>query len=750
MPRECGIATFNSNVIRAVFANLSRQGQTWQESGFGVAMNDSENLTEYEYPEEVKFVIRQDRQKDYILAATYINTSDADVCLLEHEFGIFGGESGIYILPLLHRLEKPLVTVLHTVLKEPSFTQKIIIQEIAQRSAKVIVMSRRGIEFLTSIYQVSPEKIQYIEHGVPDLEAPKVNPLRTVSPFRNRRVLFSFGLLSRNKGLETVIRALPAITAQHPDVVYVVLGKTHPGVLRGSGEEYREGLKLLAIQLKVDKHLVFINKFVSEAELINYLTAAMVYITPYTNEAQITSGTLSYAVGAGTAVVSTPYWHALELLAEDRGRLFGFKDSQVLADIIIELLDQPEKLQELQRNAYQYGLHLRWPTIGAEYIRTIEEAVSQAGIADGKLHQIVDPEIIPEFSLAHVRRLTDDTGIVQHAKYGIPNLKEGYCLDDNARALIMALMAYERNKSKEALDLLPVYLSYIHYLQRDDGNFRNFLSFTRQYLDEIGSEDSFGRTVWALGYLINCAPNNSYREFAGELFFRSVPHFKHLHHLRGIGNTIIGIAYYLRAHPDDEGMLEELVQLTASLLRAYEDHKEDNWHWFEEKLTYDNAILPLALLHSCEITGDEQVKRVATESMAFLDQLSFRNGFLSPVGNQGWYHQGGEVPLFDQQAIETMAMVLMYLQAYQTTHQPEFIEKMFVSYQWFLGENILRVPLYDHETKGCCDGLQQTAINRNQGAESTLAYLISHLTVLKALELEYEYDHAGQELVPAV
>ncbi|QHT65283.1 glycosyltransferase [Rhodocytophaga rosea] len=750
LPRACGIATFNNNVVKAILANQPVNGQSGQESSFGIAMNDSDELDEYEYPDEVKFVIRQDRQKDYIMAATYINTSDADVCLLEHEFGIFGGESGIYILPLLHRLEKPLITVLHTILQEPSYTQKIIIQEIAQRSAKLIVMSRRGIEFLTTIYQIPLEKIQFIEHGVPDLEAPKVNPLHTVSPFRNHRVLFSFGLLSRNKGLETVIKALPAIVAKHPEVVYVVLGNTHPGVVRSSGEEYREQLKLLAIQLKVDKHLIFINKFVSEAELINYLTAAAIYITPYNNEAQITSGTLSYAIGAGAAVVSTPYWHAVELLAENRGRLFGFKDAEALAKAVTELLDDSAKLKELQANAYQYGLHLRWPTIGGEYLQAIEEGISQAEITQEKLLQIVDPEIIPEFSLAHVRRLTDDTGIVQHAKYGIPNLKEGYCLDDNARALIMALMAYQRNKSKEALDLLPIYLSYIHYLQRDDGNFRNFLSFTRQYLDEIGSEDSFGRTVWALGYLINCAPNNSYREFAGELFSRSVPHFKQLHHLRGIGNTIIGIAYYLKTHPDDEGMVKELVHLTTSLLEAYQLHKQDTWHWFEDKLTYDNAILPLALLHSCEITGDEQVKQVAMESLSFLDKLSFRNGFLSPVGNQGWYSQGEKMPLFDQQAIETMAMVLMYLQAYQTTHQPEFIEKMFVSYRWFLGENILRVPLYDHETRGCCDGLQQTAINRNQGAESTLAYLISHLTVLKALEIEYEYDQAGNTLVPAL
>jgi hypothetical protein len=454
-------------------------------------------------------------------------------------------------------------------------------------------------------------------------------------------------------------------------------------------------------------------------------------------------------VGAGAAVVSTPYWHALELLAGDRGRLFGFKDAEALADTVLDLLDHPEKLKQLQGQAYQYGLNLRWPKIGREYLQELEQALTQAGIAQPKLYQIVDPDLIPEFSLKHIRRLTDDTGIVQHAKYGIPNLKEGYCLDDNARALIMSLMAYQQHKSQEALDLLPIYLSYIHYMQREDGNFRNFLSFTRQYLDEIGSEDSFGRTVWALGYLISCAPNNSYREFAGELFSRSVPHFKELHHLRGIGNTIIGIAYYLKAHPDDEAMVGELVNLTASIVLAYGVHQGENWHWFEDKLTYDNAILPLALLHSCEITGDAQVKQVAMAAMSFLDGLSFRGDCLSPVGNQGWYSQGEEMPLFDQQAIETMAMVLMYLQAYQTTNQPEYIEKMFISFQWFLGENILRVPLYDQETKGCCDGLQQTAINRNQGAESTLAYLISHLTVLKALELEYQYDQAGQEAVPA-
>lgn len=745
-PRECGIATFNQNLMRAINANFPER-KSPLEGGFVVALNDSENLPEYEYPEEVKYIIRQNHQKDYIRAANYINTSSADVCIMEHEFGIYGGESGIYILPLINRLEKPLISILHTILKDPSYVQRIIIREIAEQSSKIIVMSKRAVEFLTTIYDIPADKIQIIEHGVPDVEAPVDNPIKNLSQFKNHRVLLTFGLISRNKGLETVVHALPKIVEKHPDVMYVVLGNTHPGVIKNSGEEYRDHLKSLAAQLGVSKNLSFINKFVTEEELVDYLTACEIYVTPYLNEAQITSGTLSYAVGAGAAVVSTPYWHAQELLDHNRGRLFDFKDTEALTDIINELLDQDRLLNELKENAYEYGLHLRWPVVGAEFIRVAQESCRTHDFSDKILrNSIVDPEILPKFSLTHVIRLTDDTGIVQHAKYGIPNLKEGYCLDDNARALIMALMAYQRNKSKEAFELLPVYLSYIHYMQTDDGNFRNFLSFNRQYLDEVGSEDSFGRTIWALGHLISCAASNSYREFALEIFLKSFPHFKALKHLRGMANTIIGVSLYLQVFPTDEGMVKELAVLTQPLIDSYERNKAEDWDWFEEKMTYDNAILPLALLHSAEITGNEKAKKIAMTTMAFLDKLTLSNGYLSPVGNDGWYYKGGKFPAFDQQAIETMAMVLMHFQAYQIFREPEYIEKMFLSYKWFLGENTLRAPLYDHETKGCCDGLLPTGINRNQGAESTLAYLISHLTVLKAFELEYEYNKLGQRL----
>ncbi len=734
-PRECGIATFNNNLLKAVALETS----DISSDSFVVAMNDSDSAGFYDYPDEVKCVIRQESQQDYVKAADYLNTSFVDACILEHEFGIFGGESGIYILPLIARLQHPLVTILHTILKDPSFMQLTIIREIAKYSAKIVVMSRRAVGFLTSIYGIPLEKIQLIEHGVPDLEPKVANPVKSTAAFKNRKVLFTFGLISRNKGLETVIEALPKIVERNPEVMYVILGTTHPGVIKSSGEEYRDSLKRLARKLKVEDNLTFINKFVSEEELFDYLTASDMYITPYLNEAQITSGTLSYAVGAGAAVISTPYWHAQELLADNRGKLFDFKDAEGLSDIVNDLFADKGQLKQLKQNAYQYGEHLRWPQTGKVFIEALFKAISEANIRKEETRPVIDPESMPAFSMAHIKRLTDDTGIVQHAKYGIPNLKEGYCLDDNARALLLVILAYKQNKNKVALELLPVYLSYIQYMQCDDGNFRNFLSFKREYLDEVGSEDSFGRTIWALGHLINNAPNNSYREFARDLFLKSVLHFGKLHHLRGLGNTIIGVSNYLKANPYDLGMVEELNKLAEPLKAAYRSASKHGWHWFEEKMTYDNGILPLALLHHHQITGDKESLEIAMESMSFLDQKTFEKGYLNPVGNDGWLYEDREMAEYDQQAIETLAMVLMYFKAYEVTHDLEYVKKMYSSYQWFLGENSLRLPLYDYETQGCGDGLQPFGVNRNQGAESTLAYWISHLMVMKALEFEYEF-----------
>jgi glycosyltransferase involved in cell wall biosynthesis len=432
-PRECGLATFNKNLMGAISA--SQPDQNPEDNASVIALHE-DNAKEYAYPPEVKFLIRQQTLSDYTRAADLINTDGTDACILQHEFGIYGGEYGIYVLPLIYQIEKPLITILHTVLKNPSYQQKVIIQNIAKRSDKVVVMGKMAIKLLKEVYDVAGDKICYIEHGVPDVEAPANNPVKADPQFRDHKILLTFGLINRNKGLETVINALPEIVKHHPDVLYMVLGNTHPGILKNSGEEYREYLVELADRLGVKDKLVFVNRYVAENDLINYLSAADLYITPYLNEAQITSGTLSYAVGAGAAVVSTPYWHAVELLDQNRGRLFDFKDENKLAAIVNELLDDSEKTALIKNNAYQYGLKLRWPVIGENYLNVIKNAIDNPDVGEKLLREIVAIEMMPEFSLDYIAQLTDRTGIIQHAKYGIPNWKEGYCIDDNSRALI--------------------------------------------------------------------------------------------------------------------------------------------------------------------------------------------------------------------------------------------------------------------------------------------------------------------------
>lgn len=734
-PRPCGLATFNANLKNAIDQNLSKN----QNESYVIAINDQDDLAQYTYGKEVKNIIRQQHQKDYIRTANFINNSDTDVCILQHEFGIYGGDSGVYVLPLINRIEKPLITILHTVLKEPNYLQKLIVQDIALHSAKIVVMAKKAVDFLVDIYGIDRDKIALIEHGVPDYPDSITEILNKKNTLPGKRVLLTFGLLSRNKGIETVIKALPAIVKKHPGVIYTIIGKTHPHILKNQGEEYRDSLKKLAADLGVSKNVNFINSFVSEEDLVKYLTASEIYITPYLNEAQITSGTLSYAVGAGAAVVSTPYWHAQELLADDRGRLFDFGDDKALAEIVNELLDNDKMLKNIRDNAYEYGLTLRYPKIGDLYKTLAEEAIENHQPKLAYHFSQLNADLLPTFTLDYIKRLTDDTGIVQHAKYGIPNLKEGYCMDDNSRALIMILMTYDQYESKEALDLLPIYLSFIQYMQCENGNFRNFLSFKREYLDEVGTDDSYGRTLWALGFMICNSPNNSYKEFARELFFNSLQHLDKLEHLRGHANSIIGLAHYLKSYPDE--IIQHKLELLANkLVAAYQNHRTDEWHWFEEKMTYDNAILPLALLKSYEITNKEIYKEVGLESLTFLDGETLHHGYYNPIGNDGWFYKNQDKAVFDQQAIETMAAVMMYYQAFETTKNVMYIEKMFKTYLWFLGENALRVPLYDHETKGCCDGLTPQGLNRNQGAESTLAYFISHLTVLKAQEKEYLFE----------
>jgi len=726
-PRECGIGTFTNNLYKSII----QSDLQYKNEGVIVALSDH-NIS-YEYPEEVKFVVCQDNQKDYLEAVEYINLSGSDVCILQHEFGIFGGRDGDYILPLLHKLQIPLIVTLHTILKTPSESQKATMIKICEKADKVVVMSCKAIEFLVGIYNVPQEKIALFEHGVPDIH---FTPEKCRAEFKieDRKVLFTFGFLGRNKGIETVIKALPGIVKKYPETLYIVLGKTHPNVIRESGEEYRISLMRMAKNLNVEKNVVFLNTFLDEQDLFKYLYACDIYITPYLNEAQITSGTLSYAVGIGAGVVSTPYWHAEELLAGGRGKLFDFGDSKGLTNLLLELFDKPNELKAIKQKAYEYGLGITWPKTGEKYCRAAQEVLNNKPQVLGKEHKEIDLLVLPSFSLNHINRMTDDTGIIQHAKFGIPNLKEGYCMDDNARALLMAIMNYRQHKDARSLELSTIYLSYIHYMQNPNGSFRNFLAFDRTFLDEIGSEDSFARTIWALGYLLGNSPNDNFYQSAKQIFFNATPNFEKLQSIRSIANTIIGISYYLSSAPSDENMIEKLRVLVNVLIKHYDENSSPEWQWFEQVLTYDNGLLPLALLQASEILNDDKVTRTAIESMNFLTLVTLQNNCLSVVGNENWYKKGGERSIFSQQPVDAMAMVLMFHQAFLLTKDKDYISKLYTCFLWFIGENDLQLNLYDFETKGCNDGFDKNGVNQNQGAESTLAYLISHLTVLQAFE----------------
>ena len=731
-PRKCGIATFTENLIKSI-QTASKNYPCELEIEI-IAMNDYGQ--KYKYPDIVLHTIRDRYISDYKKMADYINNSNADICLLQHEYGIFGGESGLYLLALLKKLKIPLVTTCHTVLEKPSFHEKEVMKLIGTISSRVVVMSSLAMDFLMNVFDIPYEKIVKIEHGVPDFSLLLDKKINKPQGWENRTVLFTFGLIGRNKGIETVIKALPDVVKKYPEVLYVVLGKTHPHVVKYSGEEYRDYMHGLVKELNIENNVRFLDKYVSEEELMEYLYSADIYITPYVNKAQITSGTLSYAVGAGAAIISTPYWHAEELLADGRGRLFDFGDINALSAIILELLDNPEKLKTLQKTAFNYGLSIAWPKIGKQYLDTFSDIIKTGQKHSGEFQYELS-YTFPAFSLTHLKRLSDDTAIIQHSKGCVPDHKEGYCLDDTARALIVTLMAYKKFNDESILDLGFKYLAFMQYMQNKNGSFNNILTFDRKSNETVVSEDACGRAIWALGYLVRFSPNISLFYFALDLFAKATKYIDKLENPRGFANSIIGLYHFLKRFPDNEKFLNMLIVLADKLVENYSEASDDKWKWYEDIITYDNGLLPLSLLHAYEITFNKKYFDIAKDTSGFLEKLYFSEGHLSLVGNGKWLKKNQQRPKFAQQPLDAMAIILLCETFYKITKNKYYLDKMKLSFQWFLGNNDLSIPLYDEETKGCGDGIEKYSINRNQGAESTITYLISWLTVEKYYKDNY-------------
>ena len=723
-PRRCGIATFTSDLATAIAGDKRRV--------LPMVLAVTEPGGRYEYPPEVKFEIRHDVKGDYARAAEFVNFNRVRLVCIQHEYGIFGGDDGGYILDFVHALRVPAVVTLHTVLKHPSENQAAIVRKLAAVCPLIIVMSQVAKNLLASSYGVEGANVRIIPHGIPvmDLE-PDQRALKAKFGVAGRRVLLTFGLLGPNKGIETVIRALPAVVERCPDLIYFVVGATHPAVLRREGEAYRTMLAREAERLGVRDHLVLHGQFVSADELRRYLQAADIFVSPYLSESQVTSGALSYAMGAGAAVVSTPYWHAQELLASERGRLFPFKDHAALSRVLLELLGSPTELRRVRAAAFDFAGSMAWPRIGDAYFEAIDLTL-QESVQRREQTPFRGPgpaTTLPELRLDHLRRLTDDTGVIQHATYSVPARRTGYCVDDNARALIVALHADRVQSSADARALVTTYLSYLHCSQEAGGAFRNYMSYERALDIAPPSDDCIGRAIWALGVATEIAQDEGCRLLARDMFVRALPHARALGP-RGTAECILGLSRFVAIEPtsDMRGMLDGL---TAKLRECYRAYATDDWHWFEPTLTYDNALLPLALFAAYGVTGDRATLRDARESLAFLEGVCFADERLQLVGNTGWHSKGGEKPCADEQAIDAAAFVLAFRCAYTVTKDRHYLRRMREAFAWFLGANRLGLPLYDFSTGGCRDGMGLAHLNQNQGAESTICFLMSLLTMLE-------------------
>jgi len=735
LPRQCGIATFTTDLCGALSAEYGAMDL------LALPVNDTE--AGYSYPARVRFELSEDNLASYRRAADFLNFSSVDIVCLQHEYGIFSGRAGSHILELLRRLQMPFVTTLHTVLREPDTDQRIVMEEIATLSDRLIVMSEHSAEILQEVFRVPDNKIDLIPHGVPDLPFIDPNFYKDCFGTEGKGVLLTFGLLSPNKGIENVIRALPRILSRHSNVVYMVAGATHPHLKRREGDRYRLYLQNLAIELGVQANAIFHNRFVSPQEMVEVVSAADIYITPYKHKAQVVSGTLAYALSAGKAVISTPYLHAIELLDDERGVLVPFDDPDAVATKTIELLDNETTRHAMRKRAYLYARGMVWNKVAQKYMRSFERVYNErlrnpcATFSAQDTEKAVDK--LPTIKLNHLNRMTDQTGIVEHAVFVVPNYPEGYTTDDNARALIVAVLLEEHGAGEPAgaTELASRYLAFL-WLAFDPTSkrFRNLLSYERQWQETVGSEDSHGRALWGLGTVLGRSKDLGLRGAAGRLFELAVPPALEFKSPRAWAFALLGLEEYLDWFPGDRAALSAADVLANRLFNLYRASSSAGWHWFEGVLAYSNARLPQALLRSGLRSGNKEMISAGLESLDWLVKIQRCEvkGHFVPIGSQGFYSQKSQKARFDQQPIEACAAVSACLQASHATGKTKWRKEAWSAFNWFLGDNDLQITLYDPTTGGCRDGLHPDRVNENQGAESTLSFLMALLEMRKSEE----------------
>jgi glycosyltransferase involved in cell wall biosynthesis len=732
LPRQCGIATYTDDLARSIGGLDSSLTLDF------FAMSDK---PDYIYPDRVCLEIADHEISGYQEAADYINRYGYDILSVQHEYGIFGGSAGSYLLNLIREAKMPVVTTLHTVLREPNPEQKQVMDEVLQLSQRVVVMSEKAIEFLDGVHQVHPDKIDMIPHGIPLISE------KAGASFRHRLgisgpMILTFGLLSPDKGVQYVIEAMPKIIDRYPGAVYVIVGATHPHLRAREGEAYRESLQALAKSLGVDQHVRFVNRFVATEELVEYLGAMDIYITPYLNAQQITSGTLAYSVGAGKAVISTPYAYAEEILSEGRGVLVPFRSADAIAEAVINIQSDPAGAAEMGRRAARFGEKMLWPAVAQSYLESFQRARDDS---TNQMRQILQkpaslnlsPRAMPDLKLDHLYDLSDDTGILQHATFTVPNRAEGYCVDDNARALLLTAFLESESPLDPGIKLLQSrYLSFVmDAYNPEKARFKNFLTYAREWLEEVGSEDSHGRSLWALGAMANRCRDKGRREVSKQLFERAAPTLLETTSPRTWAYGIIACEEYLSGFPHEYSIQQLKQSLACRLWRQYEINQSAEWPWFEQSLSYANARLCQSLILAGDALGKQHFLKVGLDSLQWLmSHQTGPQGVFAPIGSDCCFHRGQEKSQYDQQPVETAGAVSACLSAYKATQNPHWITEANRAFRWFLGENMLGKSVYDRSTGGCYDGLHPKRVNRNQGAESTLSFLCA-LVELRSAKL---------------
>lgn len=741
LPRRCGIATFTTDLQQAI------AGAPTQITTSIVAMNDHGQA--YDYPSTVMVQVNDDKIEDYIRAAETLNRAKVDVVCLQHEFGIFGGEAGAYIVALLSRLNMPIVTTLHTVLAEPNAAQRRVMERIVNVSSKLVVMAEKGRDLLLAVYRVPADKIEVIPHGIPDF--PFVTPAAAKARrgFTGRSVILTFGLLSPNKGIEVMIDAMPAVLEQRPDAVYVVLGATHPNLVRTQGEVYRESLVARARGLGVEGHVVFLDQFVDQPTLLDFISMCDVYVTPYLNEAQMTSGTLAYSFGLGRAVVSTPYWHARELLAAGRGALVPFGDSPAIGAEIADLLTDDARREAMCERAYVGSRSMTWERTAERYISTFESARSghHLEVIARRTHGAptrVRP-LLPNLQLGHFLSMCDDTGLYQHAVHAVPDRSHGYCVDDNARALLLACALNAPGEAPLPEIMTARFAAFVQHAWNPDlRRFRNFMSFDRRWLEESGSEDSHGRTLWALGTCARHDDNASRRQWAADLFSAALGTVEGFSSPRAWAFALLGLDAYCTARAEDVAAKRMRLLLADRLMALMAVVETRDWVWFEEGLSYDNARLPQALILTGVSSGTPDYVEAGLRALRWLMTLqTTATGLFRPVGTEGFSDVRTLPEAFDQQPVEAAAAISACLSAWDADGDPTWRDEAERAFAWFFGSNDLSASLVDIETGSCRDGLHRDRPNENRGGESVVSFALSVVEMRQLVQMRGEQTQAA-------